>query len=200
MVQTRVEQKPSMGETSDRIELRVDVFGKNIQVTDALRQYATKKVNKLRKVLPRAECHADVALSVVRELQIAEITLHVKGLQMRAEARNEDLYAAIDEAADRLNKQLVKHKARLQRRILADPRVAANNHRSEADEAPGEETVGKVVRTKRFAFKPVDIEEAILNMELLGHTFYVFINAATEQVNVVYRRADGNYGVIEPAT
>lgn len=177
--------------------MRITVKGKNLEVTDALRQHAEKKVGKLGKYFRNGVVGADVLLSVERELHIAEITLQVAGLLLRGESRTVDMYGSIDSAVDRIERQLGKYKAKIQRRLPEGPRMALaelnGNRKNDEDVSP------KVVRVKRFAIKPMDVEEAITQMELLGHDFFMFTNAGTDQVNVVYKRRNGDYGLIEPS-
>lgn len=187
---------------------RIVVKGKNIEVTPALRTHAEKKVRKLHRFLPRREFLATIVLGTERERQSAEVTLQGGGLLIRGEARTDDMYASIDAAAGKVEQQIRRFKTAMQKRLqngrrLADLEWEPEGQTDQIDRAPEaapvEEQEGpRLVRTKRFAFKPMDVEEALLQMELLGHDFYVFVNAATEQAAVVYRRHDGNYGLIEP--
>ncbi|NLK09251.1 MAG: ribosome-associated translation inhibitor RaiA [Firmicutes bacterium] len=180
--------------------MRVIMKGKNLDITPALREYAQKKLSKLSKFFdePR-EPLAEVVLGIERESHVAEITLQVGGLLIRGESKTPDMYASIDEATARIERQVRKYKTRFQRRnqgpglgqLASDGGLAAAQNRQT-------ESVPKVVRTKRFAIKPMSVEEAILQMELLGHDFFVFANAETEEANVVYRRRSGDYGLIEP--
>lgn len=176
--------------------LQVIVTGKNIEVTPALRAHAEQRAAKIAKYFDdNVKLVVEVVLSVQRELQSAEVTVYSAGLIIRGESRTSDMYASIDASLDRVEKQIRRYKRRLQRRAQSGPKladVALNNIEGEEEPTP------QLVRTKRFAMKPMDVEEAVLQMDLLGHDFYVFRNAATEEVNVVYRRRDGNYGLIEP--
>jgi len=184
--------------------VRVTVKGKNIEVTPALREYAEKRVAKLNKFFTwRQDISVEVTLSVERDTHIAEITYSMGGLLMRGESRTKDLYASIDEASDKIERQVRRYKNKLQqwehhslRKGEAAPAVAVAERAPEEEKGEGE--TPRVVRTKRFAIKPMDVEEAILQMELLGHDFFVFANAATDEVNVLYKRKDGHYGLIEP--
>lgn len=182
--------------------VRVAINGKNIEVTPALKEYASKRVAKLSKYFQgRPDVQVDVLLSVERDTQIAEITYHLGGLLMRGESRGKDLYASIDEASDKIERQVRKYKARIKERLHDSPRfgdgleVMPESVGEDDDFEAGE---ARIVRTKRFPVKPMDVEEAVLQMELLGHDFFVFANADSEQVNVVYKRKDGQYGLIEP--
>lgn len=170
------------------------VSGKNIEVTDALRNKAIKKLGKLDKFF-NPETEVNVTMSVERSRHILEVTIPFSGGVMRAEVENDNMYAAIDKAIDILEGQIRRNKTRLEKRLKEG---AFRPENFEAGKDIEEEEEFKVVRTKRFAIKPMDVEEAILQMNLLGHEFYVFSNAETNQVNVVYRRKDGNYGLIEP--
>ncbi len=176
---------------------RVVVNGKNIDVTPALRAHTEKQAAKLGKFFAKdQEMFVEAVLAVQREIQYVEMTLQVGELLIRAEGKTSDMYASIDDAFDNLERQIRKNKTRIQRRTQG-PKLSetfANEFYVETDEAE----LPKVVRTKRFAMKPMSVEEAIMQMELLGHDFFVFSNAGTNDVNVVYRRKDGNYGLIEP--
>ena len=186
--------------------VRVVVKGKNIDVTPALREYAEKRVAKLNKFFTwRQDVAVEVALSVERDTHIAEITYTIGGLLLRGESRTKDLYASIDQASDKIERQVRKYKNKLKQWEHHSPRTdgaAAPKGELEADAISdvesGEFETPRVVRTKRFAIKPMDVEEAIMQMELLGHDFFVFVNASSDEVNVLYRRKDGQYGLIEP--
>jgi putative sigma-54 modulation protein len=174
--------------------MKIKVNGKNFEITEPLREKATKKLSKLEKFFnPNTE--AQVMMSVEKNRHIVEITIFFNGVVMRAEVENDDMYAAIDKAIDILEGQIRKNKTRLSKKIHSgafkpESFVAFNNMEEEKD--------FKVVRTKRFAIKPMTVDEAILQMNLIGHEFFVFSNAETLDTNVVYRRKDGNYGLIEP--
>lgn len=173
--------------------MKIIINGKNIEVTEGLRERVTKKISKLDKFF-NSETEAHVTLSVQRLRQIAEVTISFNGIVLRAEESNEDMYTSIDKAIDLLERQIRKNKTRLERR-LHDNDFRIENVKF-VEEVP-EEKEFNVVRSKRFAVKPMDVEEAILQMNLLGHEFFMFYNAESKQVNVVYKRKDGNYGLIE---
>lgn len=172
------------------------VSGKNFEITDALKNRAIKKIGKLDKFFnPDTEAH--VTMSVEKNRHIVEITIAFGGVLFRAEVSNEDMYASIDKAIDILERQIRKNKTRLEKRLRAGAfKVESDTAVDRVQDE--EEREFKVLRSKRFAVKPMTVEEAILQMNLLGHEFFVFSNAETKEVNVVYRRKDGNYGVIEP--
>ena len=177
---------------------RIKVTGKNLEVTPALREYSEKKVRKLFKFFRGGEVRAEVLLSVQRDMHIAELTVYLNGILLHSESRTSDMYASIDEAVDRVEQQLRKHKTRIQRRLQESVRKDAVPVIQMAEAEEAEEFTPAVVRTKRFAMKPMSVEEAIMQMELLGHDFFVFVHSDSETINVVYRRRDGNYGLIEP--
>jgi len=179
--------------------MEVTVVGRNIVITDALRAYAEKKVDKLQKYFEREIVDAQVTMSVERGIHTADVTIQVDGLLLRGEERTGDMYASIDSAVDKIERQIRKYKTRINRKLRQDGNKlveSAVNRQASVDVSEPSEL--KVVRVKRFAMKPMSVEEAIMQMELLGHDFFVFMDASTEDVNVVYKRKDGNYGLIEP--
>jgi putative sigma-54 modulation protein len=171
----------------------VTVNGKNVEVTEALREYANKKVSKIDKFFEKSPRGAQVTLSTERGKHIVDITIQVDGLLLRGEEKTNDMYASIDGAIDKIESQVHKYKTKINRRFREENRVVVT------PTVPQEE-VGElqIQRTKRVAIKPMSVEEAIMQMDLLTHDFYVFTNDETEQVNVVYRRKNGYYGLIEP--
>lgn len=174
--------------------MEISVRGKNIEATPALISYARKKLGKLARFFDKAT-EAQVMLSVIRDEHIVEVTVIFEGLILRGEESTGDMYASIDMVVDKLEKQVAKYKTRLSRSLRRrGARVASE--KLAAAEAKDEEP--RVVKTKRFPLKPMNLEEAILQMDLLGHDFFVFANAESETVNVLYRRKDGNYGLIVP--
>lgn len=175
--------------------IRVNVTGKNIEVTPALRSYAEKKVAKLEKYLnDSASASAEVMLRVERGVHIAEVTVNLSGVMLRGEGKTGDMYTSIDAAVDRIERQFNKYKTKINRKIHGPKLgeiVTPPALETQEEEGP------RIVRTKRFALKPMDAEEAVMQMELLGHDFFVFRDAETSEVSVVYKRRDGNYGLIE---
>lgn len=183
--------------------MKYNIRGENLEVTDAIRDYVIKKVSKLERYFdttPTSDVH--VKLSVYNQEQRIEITIPMKDLVLRAEERNDDLYAAIDLVVDKLERQIRKYKTKINRKyrqegspkhIFAELEKEAREAREEA-----ESDEIQIVRTKRFDLKPMDSEEAVLQMDMLDHAFFVFTNATSGETNVVYRRKDGRYGLIEP--
>lgn len=176
--------------------MKINIFGKNIEVTDGIKSAVQEKLGKLDKYFAE-ETRADVTLSVNRNDQKVEVTIPVKGNIIRAEEVSEDMYASIDMVEETIERQLVKYKNK-----LVDKKKAFREDFSaaylEADYDDDEEDAVKIVRTKSFGIKPMDSEEACVQMELLGHNFFVFLNADTDEVNVVYKRKGNTYGLIEP--
>lgn len=181
--------------------MRITVRGKNVEVTDALRDYVTKRLGKLEKFFELDE--VQVTLLVERERRVVEVTIPFNGIILRGEEETNDMYSSIDLVVDKLEKQIEKYKTKLLARRLKNNKGAAAVQVNPGEQlAIGEEKKEangpRIVRTKRFAVKPMPVDEAVMQMNLLGHSFFVFTNAETEEVNVVYRRKDGNYGLIEP--
>ncbi|HHT49616.1 MAG TPA: ribosome-associated translation inhibitor RaiA [Firmicutes bacterium] len=174
--------------------MEVKVFGKNIEVTDALRQYAEKKVGKIGKFFAQEPPAALVTLSVERGVHVVDITISINGLLLRGEEKSSDMYSSVDGAVEKIERQIHKYKTRINRKLREDNKIISPTPKDTVEVTADP----KIVRTKRFAIKPMSAEEAVMQMELLGHDFFVFFNPELEEVNVVYKRKDGNYGLIEP--
>ncbi len=172
------------------------INGRNLEVTDRLRNQVEKKLNKLDRFFnPETVVH--VTLSLQKDVQKIEVTIPVRGNIIRAEQESSDMYVSIDLVEEVIERQLKRYKTKLvNRKQNADSFTAA--FLEEEDVLPEEEEGIRIVKTKRFAMKPMDAEEACLQMELLGHSFFVFFNTDTNQTNVVYKRKDGTFGLIEP--
>lgn len=176
--------------------MKIKIFGKNIEVTEGIKGAVEEKLGKLDKYFAE-ETKADVTLSVNRNDQKVEVTIPVKGGIIRAEEVSEDMYASIDTVEETIERQLVKYKNKLVDKKKSYRDNFTNDY-IEADYEDEDEDVVKIVRTKSFGIKPMDAEEACIQMELLGHNFFVFLNAETDEVNVVYKRKGGTFGLIEP--
>ena len=176
--------------------MKIKIFGKNIEVTEGIKGAVEEKLGKLDKYFSE-ETKADVTLSVNRNDQKVEVTIPVKGGIIRAEEVSEDMYASIDMVEETIERQLVKYKNKLVDKKKSYRDNFTNDY-IEADYEDEDEGVVKIVRTKSFGIKPMDAEEACIQMELLGHNFFVFLNAETDEVNVVYKRKGGTFGLIEP--
>ena len=185
--------------------MKYNIRGENLEVTEAIHDYVEKKVDKLKRYFDTpltSDVH--VKLSVYNNEQRIEVTIPMKDLLLRGEVEHQDLYAAIDLVVDKLERQIRKYKTKVNRKsrqkgspkhifaeLEKEARIAQNEAESEEFE---------IVRTKRFNLKPMDSEEAILQMDMLDHAFFVFTNAESGDTNVVYRRKDGRYGLIEPSS
>lgn len=176
----------------------VQVRGKGVVVTDALREYADRKVNKLTNHFQNLTT-AHVTQTVQGKTHRVEVQLEGDGITLRGEDRGDDLYAAIDRVVDKLERQMRKYKDRHRwNHTRAHHEHDTPRTMNGPEEEPDAGETGRIVRQKRFAIKPVSPLEAVAQMELLSHDFFVFENAETGQVNVLYRRDDGNYGLLEP--
>ena len=176
--------------------MKIKIFGKNIEVTEGIKGAVEEKLGKLDKYFAE-ETKADGTLSVNRNDQKVEVTIPVTGGIIRAEEVSEDMYASIDMVEETIERQLVKYKNKLVDKKKSYRDNFTNDY-IEADYEDEDEDVVKIVRTKSFGIKPMDAEEACIQMELLGHNFFVFLNAETDEVNVVYKRKGGTFGLIEP--
>ncbi|KNZ42845.1 ribosome hibernation-promoting factor, HPF/YfiA family [Acetobacterium bakii] len=175
--------------------MKFTIYGKNMHVSEGLKEALKKKFAKFDRYFGQ-ETEIYATFSKEKNYQMLEVTIPVGKTILRAEEKSEDMVTSIEDVVNKLEGQLRKHKTKLQKRNLEE----ANKFNLEEIEAGDEsdEFQPKVVRTKKFAVKPMNVDEATLQMELLGHDFFVFLNGDTDDVNVVYMRKDGNYGLIEP--
>ena len=189
----------------------VQIRGKGVVISDALREYAERRINKLNKHFNNLHS-ATVVQSIQGQTHGVEVQLEGDGVKVRCEERGSDLYAALDRVSDKLERQLQKFKGRCHKNASTHAHHAHHHHHHyghhgevvslrnapliEEEEEP---ITGRIVRHKRFEIKPLAPGEAVLQMELLSHDFFVFQNAQSGEVNVLYRRDDGNYGILEPA-
>jgi putative sigma-54 modulation protein len=183
--------------------LEVDIYGRNMEVTERIQDYVNKKVAKLDRYMSGIE-EARVELAYAKsarsaaDRQVAQITVRGKGMILRSEERADDIFAALDAALEKLQRQMERYKGK-HHRGRGDGRSAAEVVAPVTSEEEAEELAPAIVRRKRFVLAPMDEEEALEQMGLLGHeNFFVFYNANTNSINVLYRRRDGNYGLIEP--
>jgi len=175
--------------------MKIILSGKNLEITDALREQVNKKVKKLERYF-NDDTEAQVTMAVENYRHIVEVTIPFNGVVIRAEESTDDMYTSIDKVLSKLERQIHKHRTKLEKKMKSGAfKYEKPLFSSEIDI---DEKTPTVVKTKRFAVKPMSIEEAILQMELLGHSFFVFTNAKTNEVNVLYTRKVGNYGLIEP--
>ena len=189
--------------------MQLVIKGRNMEVNDRLREYVEKKIGKMQKFLPDVqEIRVELAEEKSRktsEREVVQVTMRSNGTLLRAEERNSDIYAAIDAVADKLNGQINRFKGKRRRKMeraqVAQVEALETEYISAAMEPVAEEEEvfeGRIVRTKRFSMVPMNEDEAIDQMELLGHDFFVFYNAASDSINVLYRRSDGNFGLLQP--
>lgn len=181
--------------------MKFNIRGNNLEVTPALREYAEKKLSRLERYFDTPlESAVNVRLAVQRDEHKVEVTIPLPGVLVRAEEASDDMYASLDLVVEKLERQIRKYKTKINRKFRQEggPRSQWKDPDAHNGEAEVEEDAPEVVRIKRFSLKPMDVEEAILQMDMLGHNFFVFSNADTNRVNVVYRRRDGRYGLIEP--
>lgn len=179
--------------------LTFNIRGENIEVTQAIRDYVQKRISKLEKYFEQSvDSTAHVNLKVYQNKDSkVEVTIPLPYLTLRAEETSPDLYASIDLVTDKLERQIRKYKTKINRKAR-EKGFKNVEFTPEAAEAPkDDESKLEVVRTKRVSLKPMDNEEAILQMDMLGHDFFIYEDAETEGVNIVYRRNDGRYGLIE---
>ena len=169
------------------------ISGKNIDVTEGLKQAIYDKLGRLEKFFAE-DTNAQVTLSVEKERQKIEVTIPMKGHIVRAEQVSDDMYVSIDMVAEIIERQVVRYK----KKIIDQSQDAAFFQDRFLEEEDIEDDEIQIIRSKRFAVKPMYPEDACVQMELLGHSFYVFRNAETNEVNVVYKRKGNTYGLIEP--
>jgi putative sigma-54 modulation protein len=184
--------------------MQIFVKGKNLHITDALREYVEEKIGHLEHYIDHGILDAHVTMRTERNDQIVDVVLNLRHYLIKAEERSTTMYASIDLVRDRLEQQIRKYKTRRrEHHRRQNGKVPALNVGALPEEAEGESfaDVGaspRIVRTKRFNVKPMAADEAVHQMELLDHDFFVFVNAETEQVNVLYKRKSGDLGLIEP--
>ena len=169
------------------------ISGKNITVSQGLRTAVEDKLGKLERYFT-PDTEVIVTLSVEKERQKIEVTIPVKGNIIRSEQVSNDMYVSIDLVEEVIERQLRKYK----NKIVDKQQAAANFQKEYIDKDYEEDDEVKIIRTKKFGIKPMYPEDACVQMELLGHDFYVFCNAESDEVNVVYRRKNGTFGLIEP--
>ncbi len=193
------------GGSREEEAVEIAVKGRNVSVTEALERHAREKVERVRKFFDdeKSDSRAEVELfhqrnSSIPDPEVAEATLFIGGSVLKASESSGDMYASIDMMSDKLERQVKRYRGRQIDRWHGKKGAAPPEGASPAATATEDELETRIVRTKQFQMKPMPPEEAALQMELLEHSFFVFTNADTTDINVVYRRRDGNYGLIEP--
>jgi len=176
--------------------MQVSVIGRHIEVTDALKQYATEKFSRLDKYLPKA-VQAVITLAVVKKVHhIAEAVIKSNGVLIQASEETGEMYSAIDLLVEKIESRVRRYKEK-----LVDHKHQGAKQESPLDghAAHPEDHIPQIIKTKRFDLKPMQPEEAVMQMELLDKDFFIFSNIGSGQINVIYKRKDGNVGLIEPA-
>ncbi len=177
--------------------MQLIIKGKNLEVGEPLKKYVQKKIGKLNHYLPTIdEIRVELSVEKVKsnqDRQVVQVTMRSNNTILRVEERSADMLAAIDAVRDKLQRQITRYKEKMVR-TRERARIAA----AELSALPSEGMPPRIVRTKRFGVTPMDEEEAIEQMELLGHDFFIFFNPNTQSMNVIYRRKDGDYGLLQP--
>lgn len=180
--------------------MELTIKGRNVEVTDRLRDYVHRKIGKLDRYLPSiSEAWVDLSVEgtkAAQHRQVCQVTVRSNGTILRAEERSDDMYNSIDTVLDKMYRQIARYKGKRKNRWRGAGTVAEPLP-IELEEEIEEETPN-IVRIKSFPMTPMSPEEAVEQMELLGHDFFVFYNVEEGQINVLYRRKDGNYGVLQP--
>ena len=185
--------------------MKAIVHGRNVEITDWIEEYVNKKVKRLERYLPNLkEVRAELSLTPTRsaaDRYTAQITMWANSQILRAEETTSDIFASIDAAVDKISRQVERFKGRVnkeKRRASAAVAIQADIAATTIVVEDEEETTGQIIRRKQFVVEPMHEEEAVEQMELLGHDFFVFYNPETHSTNVIYRRKDGNYGLLQP--
>lgn len=175
--------------------MELTVRGKNLEVTDALHSYVEKHTGKIQRYFDKP-IKINVLLRISNKTKTCEVTVFVDGVIIRGVDKSDDMYKSIDLVFDKVERQIHKYKTRLAKRFKERDTFTPAFMNEKEDEAAGDNDFN-IIKTKHFDIAPMSPEEAILQMNLLGHSFYMFFNSDTEQMAVVYRRNDGNYGLID---
>ena len=178
--------------------MELQITGKNMELSPPVRSYIERKLGKLSRHLPNIiESNVEISEEQTRSPQqhfVVQVTLNSNGTLLRGEERGEDLFTAIDKLVGIMGRQIERYKGKLYRKGRGSSLARCEfSQEAETEEAPK-----RVIKVKRFAIKPMSVDEAIEQMELLGHAFFLFFNADTEELNLLYQRKDSNYGLIEP--
>lgn len=171
--------------------MNINVRSRKNDVTPAMREYAEKRLAKFDKMMGGVD-DVTVLHNVAKDTHIVEVTIFVDGIILRSEVLGDDMYACIDLAVEKLERQVRKHKTRLEKRFRKEAQKASIQ---QIEALPNDQ---KLVKTKKFDRKPLTVDEAIMQMELLGHSFFAFLNEETGEINVIYKRKDEDYGLLMP--
>ncbi|OCN03237.1 ribosomal subunit interface protein [Clostridium sp. W14A] len=173
--------------------MKITITGRKVNLRDHFKELAVKKLSRFDRIFDE-DAEAKVVVTVLKNRQTVEITVHSKGMIYRAEATAEEMNDALDNVIGALSSQIRRNKTRLEKRI----HFSGLDEDFQVPDDLEESEQYKIVRTKRFCVKPMSVEEAILQMNLLEHQFFMFRNQEDNQINVVYKRRDGNYGLLTP--
>ena len=174
--------------------MKCKIRGEKIKITDAIQDYIETKMSRIDKYFKSPDVCSNVLVKVKGKQQSIEVTIPYDKYTLRSEEKRDDLYAAIDLVIDKLEGQIRKNKAKLKKQIKKGDEFFNFDYELTQEE---EKKGNKIVKRKIFEMKPMDEEEAVLELELLGHDFFIYKDVHTNEVNVLYKRRDGNYGVIE---
>ena len=175
--------------------MKFNIHGKKIEVTDSIKNYIEEKIGKLDKYFENPDEITATALIKLRgNDQVVEVTINANSFILRGEEQHKDLYASIDKVSDKIERQIRKNKTRMSKKVGKESLKDFTFNFEELEENTGE---NDIVKRKVIESKPMNEEEAILQMELLGHEFFVFKNSETNRINVLYKRNDSNYGILE---
>ena len=181
--------------------MQVILQGRNVQITDRLREYVESKVDKLDRYLSSAgEARMELAIEQTKSAEdrhVAQLTIRSKGVLLRSEERSSDMFTSVDMVMDKIRRQIDRYRSKRRGRFRSGQAEQLAELEME-DEDLEDVPEGHIVRTKRFQVTPMGPDEAVEQMELLGHSFFVFYNVEDDQINVVYRRRDGDYGLLQP--
>ncbi len=173
--------------------MKIQYKSRNLEISDAMKEYFSKKMAKLERLVNDEDGEVEVRFSKLRQLYTVEVTLKMRSIIVRAEEKTKDFYASVDSAINNLERRLKRFKDRF--RTLK--REKGGEEAALSAEAEGSEKE-KIVKVKKFELRPMSVEEAMMQLDLLDHEFFMFRNVEDDQVNVLYRRKDGNYGLIVP--
>lgn len=173
----------------EEFKLKIQYKSRNVELSNAMKEYVDKKLKKLERIVNDEDSEAEVRLSKERQRYTVEITLKLRSIIVRAEESTKDFYASVDNAVDNLERRLKRFKDRYR---------TLKREKAESPEPITEGKKEKVVKVKKFMLRPMDVEEAMIQLDMLDHEFFMFRNAEDDQINLLYRRKDGNYGLIVP--
>lgn len=186
----------TLGVRKDRDNMKCNIRGEKIKITEAMERYINEKMTKLDKYFKADDVECNVIVRLRAKKQVIEVTIPYDKYILRGEEVHDDLYAAIDLIVDKLERQIRKNKSKLKKQTKENDKLFNFDYQMELEEEIEESVVSKIVKRKEIEMKPMDEEEAILELELLGHDFFIYKDMGNK-IKVLYKRRDGNYGIIE---